>query len=177
MRKYWNTNIWTLTNTEKVKKGNGQRSSWDVTFLCPTHAWLHLKKLESVASFTSVLGLVLITCWPPSFSKYATKLQVVCISSVLWAIYLVKFPIWPKPTAITFNVHSCDISNVVVVYINVVSSIRRGREIMQLILKILSKRQNSWWNKFFRCKAVYMHERLFSTCMVDFIVVKFELSN
>ena len=143
-------------------------------FLCPILAWLDFKKW----SLFPVSTLFSDWFWSPvGLQVSVNTLQVVFISSVLWAIYLVKFPIWPKPTAITFNVHSCDISNVVVVYINVVSSIRRGREIMQLILKILSKRQNSWWSKFFRCKAVYMHERLFSTCMVDFTVVKFELSN
>ena len=45
------------------------------------------------------------------------------ISTILTATYLVKFPVRQKPSIIPLNIRSLDVSNVIVVDINEVSSI------------------------------------------------------
>ena len=79
---------------------------------------------SKIYHFSSYFTHSLLITSRPFFLSFEGNFQNINhISTILTATYLVKFPVRQKPSIIPLNIRSLDVSNVIVVDINEVSSI------------------------------------------------------
>lgn len=94
-----------------------------VLFYFPVFFFSNVRQ-SKLYQFSSYFTHSLLITSRPFFLSFEGNFQNIShISTILTATYLVKFPVRQKPSIIPLNIHSLDVSNVIVVDINEVSSI------------------------------------------------------